>query len=289
MVARAVAAFVVAATSLAACTPSAVSDVAAVVTTPNAALPQSRTASQGWAVSNVVDGDTLDVTRGTNRLTVRLVGINTPESGECLSAQATSTLRALVQDGPLTLRRDVSDIDIYGRALRYVINAQGRDVGARLVKRGLALSRRYPPDTARADRYDRLQARARAARRGLWAPDACGPATGAELQVSLIRADALGDDNKNLNDEWVQFTNVGRTTIDMTGWEIADESASNRYRFGTFRLAPGASFTLFSGCGTNTASSLHWCRSSAVWNNDGDTVFVRDRNGSTVVSESYRG
>lgn len=251
---------------------------------PAAAQPGSR----GWTVSSVQDGDTLDVTRGTTRLTVRIIGINTPEDGECLSDQAAQTLRALVQDGPLTLRRDVSNRDIYGRALRYVIDSSGRDVGAQLVKRGLALSRRYPPDTARSDRYDALQAKARSARRGLWAPDACGPATRADLQVSGLRADALGDDNVNLNDEWVQITNVGRRSIDMSGWEIADTSATNRYRFGAFRLGPGASFTLFSGCGRDTASRLHWCNGrGAVWNNDGDTVFVRDRNGSLVLSYSY--
>lgn len=249
--------------------------------------PSSQSSSRGWTVSAVIDGDTLDVTRGTRRERVRIVGINTPESDECLGVQATRTLRALVQDGPLTLRRDVSDRDAYGRLLRYVVNAQARDVGAQLVRRGLAIARRYPPDVARADRYDRLQGKAMAARRGLWSPDACGAATGADLQISGVRADAVGDDNVNLNDEWVQFTNVGQVVIDMTGWQVADESATNRYRFGSFRLRAGASVTLFSGCGRDTDTQRHWCSSSAVWNNDGDTVIVRDRNGNSVAVYTY--
>jgi micrococcal nuclease len=241
-----------------------------------------------WAVSTVTDGDTLVVGRGTRILTVRLIGINAPESGECLSAQATGALRTLVQDGPVRLVRDVSSVDQYGRALRYVVNADGRDVGAVLVRRGLALARRYPPDTARSDRYARIEARAKAAGVGLWAPDACGPATvGADISIT-VRADADGDDNLNLNDEWVQFTNVGRRQVVMTGWGVADTSATHRYTFGRLVLEPGRTVTLFTGCGTDTRLMRYWCNTrSAVWNNDGDTVFLRDASGNLIVSESY--
>lgn len=244
--------------------------------------------SGGWAVSAVADGDTLTVTRRSTTLTVRLIGINAPESGECLAAQAEGALRTLVQDGPLRLVRDVSATDQYGRALRYVVTPDGRDAGAVLVRRGLALARPYPPDTARSDRYARIEARARAERIGLWAPDACGPATvGADISITL-RADADGDDNLNLNDEWVQFTNVGRRPLVMTGWGVADTSATHRYTFGRLVLDPGRTVTLFTGCGTDTRRERYWCSTrSAVWNNDGDTVFLRDGSGNLIVSESY--
>lgn len=241
-----------------------------------------------WSVSSVTDGDTLWVTRGSQTREVRLVGVNTPERGECLADRATRALKTLVQDGPLRLVRDVSDVDRYGRSLRYVETADGTDVGAELVRRGLALARRYPPDVARAARYERLQRSARRAERGLWSPTACGGSTSdAELEIGL-HPDAAGDDNVNLNDEWIQITNVGDATVDMTGWQVADESASHRYTFGSLRLRPGRSVTLFTGCGDDTDSVRHWCnRSSAVWNNDGDTVFVRDVAGNLVASRSY--
>jgi micrococcal nuclease len=243
---------------------------------------------RGWTVSAVADGDTLTVTRRSTTLTVRLIGVNSPETGECLATQAGGALRTLVQDGPLRLVRDVSSTDQYGRALRYVVNADGRDVGAVLVRRGLALARRYPPDTARSDRYARLEERARSAQVGLWAPDACGPATAVANISITVRADAAGDDNVNLNDEWVQFTNVGRRRVDMTGWGVADTSATHRYTFGPLVLGPGRTVTVFTGCGTDTRLTRYWCNTrSAVWNNDGDTVFLRDRSGNLIVSESY--
>lgn len=36
--------------------------------------------SPGWRVTRVVDGDTVDVTRGRRTLTLRLIGIDTPET-----------------------------------------------------------------------------------------------------------------------------------------------------------------------------------------------------------------
>ncbi len=103
-----------------------------------------------------------------------------------------------------------------------------------------------------------------------------------------VNADAPGDDGENLNGEWVEFTNAGAEAIDLDGWEVADESSSNRYTFSDLRLEPGAEVTLFSGCGPDDDTSRYWCVSgSAVWNNSGDTVFLRDRNGNIVASLSY--
>jgi len=52
-------------------------------------------------------------------------------------------------------------------------------------------------------------------------------------------------------------------------------------------------FTLYTGTGTNTNSALYWGRTSgnyaAIWNNGGDTLFLRDSNGNLVLSQSYLG
>jgi micrococcal nuclease len=245
--------------------------------------------ADGWRSTEVVDGDTLDVAGPSGELTVRIIGINTPELGECFADEATDALAGLVDGVELVLVADRSDVDQFGRALRYVETAEGVDVGAELVAGGFAIARRYPPDEARAGRYAALQREAQAAGRGLWASDSCGTGVSAGVEIGLdVNADAPGDDSVNLNGEWVVFTNLGAERIDLDGWEVADESASNRYRFDGLRLEPGASVTLFSGCGTDDDSSRYWCTSgSAVWNNDGDTVFLRDPDGNIVASLSY--
>ncbi|MGH8871417.1 MAG: thermonuclease family protein [Acidimicrobiia bacterium] len=51
---------------------------------------------------------------------------------------------------------DVSDRDQYDRLLRY-LRVGGMSVNQELVRRGAAISRRYPPDTALASRFEAAQ------------------------------------------------------------------------------------------------------------------------------------
>jgi micrococcal nuclease len=256
--------------------------------TTTSAAPGSRgsTVDGDGAVVEVVDGDTVDVELSGGREKVRLIGINAPERGECLAEEAGRWLRDRVGGREVELVADRTDRDQYGRLLRYV-EVDGDDVGAELVRAGLALARRYPPDTARADEYEAAQDDAEEAGAGMWAADACGGgATGAEVVISEIRFDADGDDNENLNDEWVRITNGGDSAVDLTGWALKDTSASHRYAFPNgFLLEPDASVTVRTGCGTDTATDLYWCNEgSAVWNNSGDTALLLDPAGGIVSS-----
>jgi endonuclease YncB( thermonuclease family) len=243
-----------------------------------------------WVVSEVVDGDTLHVTRAGVEDTLRLIGINSPEDGECWSDEATAALIATLGTDTVTLERDVSDRDAYGRMLRYVRLPSGEDVGGVLIDGGHAIARAYPPDTARDAGYRERQRQAREAARGMWAPDACGPrALVAPDAIGIeVHPDAAGDDSVNLNDEWVRFSNLGAAPIDLEGWTARDESSSHRYHFAALVLPPGGSTTLRSGCGVDTDTDRHWCVSgSAVWNNAGDTVFLLDPAGNVVAQLGY--
>ena len=238
-------------------------------------------------VLEVIDGDTFSVTIDGAAERVRLIGVDAPESGECMSAEATAALGALIRGG-VQLVRDVNDRDQYGRLLRYV-EAGEVFVNEELVRRGLALAREYPPDTARQTRLADAQAAAKDAERGIWNPTACGPATAAEVEISNINANPSGDDTENLNEEWIELTNRGAVNLDLTGWVIRDESASHRFTFASgFILGTGAKVRLHTGCGEASDTDLFWCMSgSTVWNNDGDTVFLLDVNGNIVVLRHY--
>ena len=75
--------------------------------------------------------------------------------------------------------------------------------------------------------------------------------------------------------------------MDMTGWVVHDEYGW-QFTFPAFTLAPGASVRVRTGCGQNTNTDLYWCKSgTAVWNNDGDTVFLLDATGNLIDSYSY--
>lgn len=106
-------------------------------------------------VKYVLDGDTIDVQIiGTNDRTyrVRYIGIDTPERGEDGWADATTINAAFVEDRTVQLVRDVSDVDRYGRLLRYVF-VDEVFVNYELVAQGYARPAEYPPDTACAETF----------------------------------------------------------------------------------------------------------------------------------------
>ena len=68
-------------------------------------------------VVRVIDGDTI-VVEGNKE--VRLIGINSPESGECFFEESKDALVDLVEGKEVELKRDISGMDDFGRLLRYV-------------------------------------------------------------------------------------------------------------------------------------------------------------------------
>lgn len=90
-----------------------------------------------YVVTHVVDGDTVDLDSGDS---VRLVGIDTPERGECGFGPAQSAMKRLVLGKEVTLVESDEDADKYGRLLRYV-EVGDLDVGLRMIRKGLAIAR----------------------------------------------------------------------------------------------------------------------------------------------------
>ncbi len=127
-----------------------------------------------------VDGDTVVVDIDGQQESVRLIGIDTPESVaqdrpvECFGVEAKDRTAELLPEGTVVrLERDVEARDRYDRLLAYVTrDGDGLLVNLALVEEGFAESISYPPNVARQGDLDRAEADARAAGRGLWA--ACG-------------------------------------------------------------------------------------------------------------------
>jgi len=116
-------------------------------------------------VDYVVDGDTIRLRSGVY---VRLIGIDTPEVGQCGYGAAKRKLDQWVGgDVRLVNPRSVDDRDGYGRLLRYVHDA-GRDTGLALIRLGLAKAR-YDG----LDGYDRHPRQATYRRADRNNPDRC--------------------------------------------------------------------------------------------------------------------
>lgn len=98
-----------------------------------------------WTVTLVVDGDTLDAERDGVTERVRVIGIDTPEQGQCGFEEAARALTFLALGREVDLTTGARDErDRYGRLLAYVdvVEDSGPlDVGLSLVTDGYAIAR----------------------------------------------------------------------------------------------------------------------------------------------------
>jgi endonuclease YncB( thermonuclease family) len=135
------------------------------------ALPARQGAfTLGGTVSYVVDGDTIAVRlQNGRRERVRLIGIDTPERGDCLSVQATGQARRLAGGRRVVLRGDASQDtrDRYGRLLAYAW-VGGRDLGYQQVASGLARVYVYGRPFQRLSSYRRAERLGRGRPRNVW-------------------------------------------------------------------------------------------------------------------------
>lgn len=129
-------------------------------------------------ILSVADGDTLTVgfPSGATRR-VRLLAIDSPEKyatrfgtpDECGSVAASAFLERYRGRRVVLVSDPTQDaVDRYGRWLRYVQLADGEDLGAAEVARGLAMPYRFDSPARRYRRYRTLAIAARTEGRGSW-------------------------------------------------------------------------------------------------------------------------
>ncbi|MEP7292445.1 MAG: thermonuclease family protein [Chloroflexota bacterium] len=129
------------------------------------AAPPSGIEGETAQVTRIIDGDTIDVRINEVGYRVRYIGMNTPERDEACYEEATDANAALVSGQTVTLVKDVSETDQFGRLLRYVYVAN-TFVNQALVRDGWAENAEYPPDSAHASEFRNLEREAAAANRG---------------------------------------------------------------------------------------------------------------------------
>jgi micrococcal nuclease len=126
-----------------------------------------------WTVVDVIDGDTIRVARGGEADTVRLLGIDTPETHdprkpvECFGPEAASYTDAHLLGRSVQLEADVEERDRYGRRLAYVI-LDGERFNDVLLRRGYARLLVIEPNGAHARTMLQEELAAKRAGRGLW-------------------------------------------------------------------------------------------------------------------------
>ncbi len=124
-------------------------------------------------VVKVRDGDTIEIDIEGVVKVVRYIGIDTPETVDprkgvqCFGKEASNINKSLVENQIVTLEKDVSETDKYGRLLRYVY-LNDLLVNQHLVEKGFAYSSAYPPDVKYQENLDAAEEEARVNNKGLW-------------------------------------------------------------------------------------------------------------------------
>ncbi len=114
----------------------------------NPKAPNAAPLQQGvvYGVRRVVDGDTVVLYKGDREETVRVLGIDAPETEkspdgpECFASEATQKAKDLLEGQTVTFTQDATqdERDAYGRLLGYITLPDGSDFGATMITQGYA-------------------------------------------------------------------------------------------------------------------------------------------------------
>lgn len=113
------------------------------------------------------------------------------------------------------------------------------------------------------------------------------------FRLTDINANAQGSEFKNLDDEFLVFTNTGSTSLDISGWSVRDEAQAPYVVPDGTTVAPNQKVKLITGTGTDNETSaridLYQDSGRPIWNNGQDTVVVETAGGREVLNETYTG
>ena len=159
-----------------------VSAVLFAMTASAAPYPTMPPGAQGpFTVINVVDGDTIHVDANGQRLKIRMIGLDTPETVDprepvrCFGGEASAQAKTILGGQSVYLETDPSQdtVDRYGRTLAYVWTASGRLFNLDMISDGYAFEYTYDLPYHYQQDFKAAENDARTQERGLWSPNAC--------------------------------------------------------------------------------------------------------------------
>lgn len=227
-------------------------------------------------VVSVKDGDTIVVLKDQEQITIRLEGIDCPESGQAFGNKAKQACSELCFGKTVTVK--ATGKDRYGRTLAQIVLPDGKELHRELVRQGYAWwYRKYSND----ERLGQLEADARNDRRGLWAdanPVAPWDWRAEKRSKSKISPSATqvvpngieiiallpNPEGRDVGHEQVTIVNSTKSMVYLEGWKLVDKAGNVFVLSGT--VSPGG----------NTVITM--IETTMPLNNDGDEVLLIDEN-----------
>lgn len=128
-----------------------------------------------YGISRFVDGDTIAVDMNGSVETIRMIGVDTPETHkpnapvQCYGPEAAAFTKQLIGQNQVRLEADPlgTNRDRYGRLLRYVYLSDGRLIETELISNGYSFAYvQFPFE--KVEEFKASEQTAKAAKKGLW-------------------------------------------------------------------------------------------------------------------------
>ncbi len=146
---------------------------------------QSAGKSGLYSIVSVVDGDTVKVSIDGKTKTIRLIGIDSPETVDprkpvqCFGKQASAEAKSTLMDKKVRLESDPTqgDKDKYDRLLRYVFLEDGTNFNQEMISKGFAHEYTYDLPYKYQSLFKSSEKSAMQKDLGLWSPQTCNGTT----------------------------------------------------------------------------------------------------------------
>ena len=170
---------------------------------------------QSYQVTRVVDGDTVKVNINGQEETLRLIGINTPETVdprkpvECFGVEASNKAKELLTGKSVKLEADASqgERDYYGRLLMYVFLPDGTNFNKLMISDGYAYEYTYNKPYKYQSEFKQAQKLAQDNKRGLWADGVCVE----EIEEEIDNQEETQDQAAEVGDGYKWYVSSYRT------------------------------------------------------------------------------
>lgn len=134
-----------------------------------------------YSVTDVVDGDTIKINKDGQEITLRLIGMDTPETVDprkpvqCFGKEASNKTKELLSGKKVRIETDPTqgELDKYGRTLAYVYRDDGLFYNKYMIEQGYAHEYTYNTPYKYQVEFKSAQKSAQTAQIGLWSPDTC--------------------------------------------------------------------------------------------------------------------
>lgn len=175
------------------------------ITTPKEEKPvsvkpfQEPVKQDGYKVVSVVDGDTIKVSINGTTETLRIIGLDTPETVDprkpvqCFGKEASNKAKELLSGKTVVLEADSTqgERDKYQRLLRYVF-INGTDYGKYMIANGYAHEYTYNLPYKYQTEYKNAQKTAETNKLGFWSPSACNGNTTSSTTTTTTQTTTTG-------------------------------------------------------------------------------------------------